>query len=202
MGVAFAVLLITGIPLWFPWMAGAGVKAKRITVIRVPGSHELPVAARWLAVYLFGASPAVCTSFLQGRNHKLETLNKHTLFSRFGTVMMTLIMAMIVTPFGVLAAVYLREYARQGPMTRLIRIAVNNLAGVPSVVYGLWGIFVLVPMVRAIQDNLYLTVNQRTYLNTNANVNIADWLDNRPGGVVRGEGPDRVVSRRPPVSRD
>ena len=38
-----------------------------------------------LAVYLFGASPAVCTSFLQGRNHKLETLNKHTLFSRFGT---------------------------------------------------------------------------------------------------------------------
>lgn len=44
-------------------------------------------------------------------------------------------------------------------------------------------------VVRAIQDNLYLTVNQRTYLNTNANVNIADWLDNRPGGVVRGEGP-------------
>lgn len=44
-------------------------------------------------------------------------------------------------------------------------------------------------VVRAIQDNLYLTVNQRTYLNTNANVNIADWLENRPGGVVRGEGP-------------
>lgn len=43
-------------------------------------------------------------------------------------------------------------------------------------------------VVRAIQDNLYLTVNQRTYINTNANVNIADWLDNRPGGVVRGEG--------------
>lgn len=43
-------------------------------------------------------------------------------------------------------------------------------------------------VVRAIQDNLYLTVNQRTYINTNANVNIADWLENRPGGVVRGEG--------------
>ncbi|EPN15321.1 phosphate ABC transporter permease, partial [Pseudomonas syringae pv. actinidiae ICMP 18804] len=42
--------------------------------------------------------------------------------------MMTLIMAVIVTPFGVLAAVYLREYARQGLVTRLIRIAVNNLA--------------------------------------------------------------------------
>lgn len=58
----------------------------------------------------------------------------------FGTVMMTLIMAIIVTPFGVLAAVYLREYARQGPMTRLIRIAVNNLAGVPAIVYGVFGL--------------------------------------------------------------
>lgn len=43
-------------------------------------------------------------------------------------------------------------------------------------------------VVRAIQDNLYLTVNQRTYLNTEAEVNIADWLENRPGGVVRGRG--------------
>ncbi len=58
----------------------------------------------------------------------------------FGTVMMTLIMAVIVTPFGVLAAVYLREYARQGPVTRLIRIAVNNLAGVPAIVYGVFGL--------------------------------------------------------------
>ena len=52
----------------------------------------------------------------------------------FGTVMMVMIMAVMVTPFGVIAAVYLREYAKQGPFTRLVRIAVNNLAGVPSVV--------------------------------------------------------------------
>ncbi|MBD1599650.1 phosphate ABC transporter permease PstA [Pseudomonas typographi] len=58
----------------------------------------------------------------------------------FGTVMLTLIMAVIVTPFGVLAAVYLREYARQGWVTRLIRVAVNNLAGVPSIVYGVFGL--------------------------------------------------------------
>jgi len=58
----------------------------------------------------------------------------------FGTVMMTLLMAVVVTPFGVLAAVYLREYARQGWMTRLIRIAVNNLAGVPAIVYGVFGL--------------------------------------------------------------
>ena len=58
----------------------------------------------------------------------------------FGTVMMVMIMAVLVTPFGVIAAVYLREYATQGPVTRLIRIAVNNLAGVPSVVYGVFGL--------------------------------------------------------------
>ena len=58
----------------------------------------------------------------------------------FGTVMMVIIMAVLVTPLGVIAAVYLREYARQGPLTRLIRIAVNNLAGVPSIVYGVFGL--------------------------------------------------------------
>ena len=58
----------------------------------------------------------------------------------FGTVMMVMIMAVIVTPFGVIAAVYIHEYARQGTMTRIIRIAVNNLAGVPSIVYGVFGL--------------------------------------------------------------
>jgi len=58
----------------------------------------------------------------------------------FGTVMMVMLMSLLVTPFGVIAAVYLREYATQGPLTRLIRIAVNNLAGVPSIVYGVFGL--------------------------------------------------------------
>ena len=58
----------------------------------------------------------------------------------FGTVMMVLLMSVLVTPFGVIAAVYLREYARQGTLNRLIRISVNNLAGVPSIVYGVFGL--------------------------------------------------------------
>lgn len=58
----------------------------------------------------------------------------------FGTVMMVLLMSVIVTPFGVIAAVYLREYAKQGLMIRIIRVAVNNLAGVPSIVYGVFGL--------------------------------------------------------------
>lgn len=58
----------------------------------------------------------------------------------FGTVMMVILMAILVTPFGVIAAVYLREYAKQGALIRIIRIAVNNLAGVPSIVYGVFGL--------------------------------------------------------------
>lgn len=58
----------------------------------------------------------------------------------FGTVLMVLVMSFLATPFGVIAAVYLREYAKQGILTRLIRIAVNNLAGVPSIVYGIFGL--------------------------------------------------------------
>lgn len=58
----------------------------------------------------------------------------------WGTVAMTLIMALLVAPFGVLAALYLREYASAGPVTTAVRIAINNLAGVPSIVYGAFGL--------------------------------------------------------------
>ena len=58
----------------------------------------------------------------------------------FGTVLMVLMMAVIVTPFGVIAAIYMREYAKQGLLIRIIRISVNNLAGVPSIVYGVFGL--------------------------------------------------------------
>ena len=58
----------------------------------------------------------------------------------FGTVMMVMLMSLLAVPFGVLAALYLREYARQGTLVRLVRIAVNNLAGVPSIVFGVFGL--------------------------------------------------------------
>ncbi len=73
----------------------------------------------------------------------------------FGTVMMTLIMAVIVTPFGVVAAIYLREYAKQGPLTRVIRIAVNNLAGVPAIVYGVFGLGFFVYVLGGSLDRLF-----------------------------------------------
>lgn len=58
----------------------------------------------------------------------------------FGTVLMTLLMSVLVVPFGVLAALYLREYARQGVLVSAVRVAVNNLAGVPSIVFGVFGL--------------------------------------------------------------
>ena len=73
----------------------------------------------------------------------------------FGTVLMTIIMAVIVTPFGVIAAVYLREYAKQGLMTRIIRIAVNNLAGVPSIVYGVFGLGFFVYVLGGSLDRIF-----------------------------------------------
>lgn len=58
----------------------------------------------------------------------------------FGTLTMVMVMSIIVTPFGVLAAIYLREYAKQGTFLKIIRISVYNLAGVPSIVYGVFGL--------------------------------------------------------------
>lgn len=58
----------------------------------------------------------------------------------FGTVLLTLLLSVAVVPLGVIAALYMREYAKQGVMISIIRIAVNNLAGVPSIVYGVFGL--------------------------------------------------------------
>ena len=73
----------------------------------------------------------------------------------FGTVMMVILMSVIVTPFGVVAAIYLREYAKQGFITRLVRISVNNLAGVPSIVYGVFGLGFFVYFVGGNIDELF-----------------------------------------------
>ncbi len=57
-----------------------------------------------------------------------------------GTVLMVLLMTLAVVPLGVVGALYLNEYARQGPLVRLVRLAVSNLAGVPSIVFGMFGL--------------------------------------------------------------
>lgn len=71
-----------------------------------------------------------------------------------GTVTLVVLMSLIVSPLGVLAAIYLQEYAQRGPVTRLVRIAVNNLAGVPSIVFGVFGLGFFVYVVGGSIDEL------------------------------------------------
>jgi phosphate transport system permease protein len=73
----------------------------------------------------------------------------------FGTVMMVFLMSFAVAPFGVLAALYLREYAREGPLVRAVRIAVNNLAGVPSIVFGVFGVGFFVYVIGGTIDRVF-----------------------------------------------
>lgn len=73
----------------------------------------------------------------------------------FGTVMMVMLMSIMAVPFGVLAALYLREYAKQGFFVRAVRIAVNNLAGVPSIVFGVFGLGFFVYVVGGSIDAMF-----------------------------------------------
>lgn len=77
----------------------------------------------------------------------------------FGTVLMVLLMTVIVSPFGVIAAIYLHEYAGKNALTKLLRIAVINLAGVPSIVYGVFGLGFFVYMVGGSLDQLFYPEN-------------------------------------------
>ena len=73
----------------------------------------------------------------------------------WGTVAMTLLMSCAVVPFGVLAALYLREYAKAGLLVSVVRIAINNLAGVPSIVFGVFGLGFFCYIIGASLDQLF-----------------------------------------------
>ena len=75
----------------------------------------------------------------------------------FGTLVMTVFMSLVVTPFGVIAAIYLREYAKDGAVLRMVRICVNNLAGVPSIVFGVFGLGFFVYVLGGSIDQLFFS---------------------------------------------
>ncbi|MFZ4764761.1 MAG: phosphate ABC transporter permease PstA, partial [Roseimicrobium sp.] len=75
----------------------------------------------------------------------------------FGTFVMTVFMSLLVTPFGVIAAIYLREYARQGFLVQAVRVSVNNLAGVPSIVFGVFGLGFFVYLVGGTIDSVFFS---------------------------------------------
>ncbi|WP_321276832.1 phosphate ABC transporter permease PstA [Thiomicrorhabdus indica] len=72
-----------------------------------------------------------------------------------GTITMVLIMTILVTPMGVIAAIYMREYAKDGPVLRMVRISINNLAGVPSIVFGIFGLGFFVYIIGGSIDELF-----------------------------------------------
>jgi len=82
-----------------------------------------------------------------------------------GTVMMVLIMSIVVVPFGVITALYLGEYAKQGIVVKIVRIAINNLAGVPSIVLGIFGLGFFVYTVGGTIDTFFFeeTLPNPTY---------------------------------------
>jgi phosphate transport system permease protein len=61
-----------------------------------------------------------------------------------GTLLVTVVTAVLAVPMGMAAAIYLNEYAKQTRLTRIIRLAIRNLSGVPSIVYGLFGVILFV----------------------------------------------------------
>jgi phosphate ABC transporter permease subunit PstA len=117
-------------------------------VVRAYPANQLGLAAR-VGVYLDRWG-----EFLLGEPREANT-EGGVFPAIFGTVLMTLLMCLVVVPFGVLAALYLREFARPGTMTAVVRIAVNNLAGVPSIVFGVFGLGFFCYIVGASIDELF-----------------------------------------------
>jgi phosphate transport system permease protein len=98
----------------------------------------VPIVAVVLYILIQGA-PAISFEFLTGfpRDGMREG---GILPAIVGTIYLTIGTAIFSVPLGIAAAIYLSEYASDTPLTRMIRIAIINLAGIPSVVYGLFGL--------------------------------------------------------------
>lgn len=117
-------------------MSDVGGREKTVKIsdiIELHRSNELSVGQK-IRLYLDG-----WVEFLTEEPREANT-EGGVLPAIFGTFCMTVLMSLFVAPFGVVAALYLREYAKQGQLVSIIRICVNNLAGVPSIVYGVFGL--------------------------------------------------------------
>jgi len=118
------------------------------SVVRIVASNDLSLLGK-LGVYL-----SRWAEFITDEPREANT-EGGILPAIFGTVAMTLLLVIVVTPFGVITALYLREYARQGRLVSIVRISVNNLAGVPSIVYGVFGLGFFAYIVGGSIDQLF-----------------------------------------------
>ena len=132
-------------------LAEAGGRTKELAVaeiVRAFRANELGFVGR---VRVYGSR---VWEFVSGEPRESNT--EGGIFPAiFGTFLMVVLMSLAVVPFGVLAAIYLREYAVQGALVRAVRIAVNNLAGVPSIVFGVFGLGFFVYFLGGTIDQLF-----------------------------------------------
>ncbi len=133
-------------------------------IIRLPNAKERRIGLGQIVAFHFpnemGLTARIGSAFTNVWNFLTENPREANteggIFPAIvGTFVMTMLMSVAVTPFGVLAAIYLREYARQGPFVRAVRIAINNLAGVPSIVFGVFGLGFFVYGIGGAIDNMF-----------------------------------------------
>jgi phosphate transport system permease protein len=128
---------------------GGREKTQRLSeIVRLYRANDLDTAGK-LAVYA-----GRWLEFLTAEPREANT-EGGVLPAIFGTAAMTLLLVVIVAPFGVVTALYLREYAKQGRLVSIVRISVNNLAGVPSIVYGVFGLGFFAYIVGGSIDQLF-----------------------------------------------
>lgn len=121
--------------------------------IRIPAGGLLHVFEPNRAGFFARLGEAIRRAWVFLTNEPREANTEGGVFPAiFGTVVMTIAMSLFVTPLGVIAAIYLREYAKQGPLVRMVRISVNNLAGVPSIVFGVFGLAFFVYFIGGVID--------------------------------------------------
>jgi phosphate transport system permease protein len=114
-------------------LGGREKTLKLSDLVRYYPANEVGIGSK-LAIYL-----SRWAEFLTDEPREANT-EGGVLPAIFGTFAMTLLMVVVVAPFGVITALYLREYAKQGRLVSAVRVSVNNLAGVPSIVYGVFGL--------------------------------------------------------------
>jgi phosphate transport system permease protein len=91
--------------------------------------------------------PAISIDFIF--RYPSDAMTKGGIFPAIlGTILLTLLTTAFAVPFGVACAIYLGEYAANSRTTRLIRAAIRNLAGIPSIIYGLFGLALFVQAMR------------------------------------------------------
>jgi phosphate transport system permease protein len=132
-------------------VSAAGDKEKELSLAQIVRAYQPNAMGLWAKSGLYLSK---IWEFVAGEPRESNT-EGGVFPAIFGTVMIVIIMSLFVSPLGVLAAFYLREYAKQGAFVSTVRIAVNNLAGVPSIVFGVFGVGFFIYLVGGSIDRLF-----------------------------------------------